>query len=180
MKGHIRERSPGRWGIVIERRDPVTGARRRKGHSFKGTKRQAQDECARLISEMRSGTYLEPSKVTMAQHLERWLDHVKSQVSPRTHERYCEIVRKNIIPSLGAIHTPNIPVRLIQSICRTVVRPNATSSSHDATMYETSAGGDPWVCSAATPRGNSPHRAPARPRPVAWQASFGRSRRGPS
>src|SRR5262249_52364532 len=32
------------------------------------------------------------------------LDHVKSQVSPRTHERYCEIVRKNITPTLGAIY----------------------------------------------------------------------------
>ena len=98
MKGHIRERSPGRWAIIIELRDPVTGTRRRKWHSFEGTKRQAQDEGARLISEMRSGTYVEPSKVTMAQHLERWLDHVKSQVSPRTHERYSEIVRKNIVP----------------------------------------------------------------------------------
>ena len=38
-----------------------------------------------------------------AQFLERWLDHVKSQVSPRTHERYCEIVRKNIVPALGAV-----------------------------------------------------------------------------
>ena len=27
---------------------------------------------------------------------------MKSQVSPRTYERYCEIVRKNIIPALGA------------------------------------------------------------------------------
>ena len=48
---------------------------------------------------MQGGTYLEPSKTTVAQFLERWLDHVKSQVSPRTHERYCEIVRKNIVPA---------------------------------------------------------------------------------
>ena len=52
---------------------------------------------------MKGGTYLEPSKTTVAQFLERWLDHVKSQVSPRTHERYCEIVRKNIVPALGAV-----------------------------------------------------------------------------
>ena len=103
MKGHIRERTPGQWAIVIDLHDPETGKRRRKWHSFTGTKRQAQDECARLIL-VNGGTYLEPSKITLAQHLERWLDHVKSQVSPRTHERYCEIVRKNIVPSLGAIH----------------------------------------------------------------------------
>jgi integrase len=102
MKGHIRERAPGRWAIILDRRDPATG--KRKWHSFKGTKREAQVECARLISEMKGGTYLEPSKITLAEYLERWLDYAKSKVSPRTYERYCEIVRKNIIPALGAIH----------------------------------------------------------------------------
>jgi hypothetical protein len=55
MKGHIRERSPGRWAIVIELRDPATGKRRRKWHKFAGTKRKAQDECARPISELHGG-----------------------------------------------------------------------------------------------------------------------------
>jgi len=48
MKGHIRERSPGHWAIVIDVRDPQTGERRRKWHSFQGTKRQAQLECSPL------------------------------------------------------------------------------------------------------------------------------------
>ncbi len=67
MKGHIRERSPGYWAIVIELRDPETGKRRRKWHSFRGTKRQAQDECARLISELNGGLYIEPAKITVGQ-----------------------------------------------------------------------------------------------------------------
>ena len=66
MKGHIRERSSGHWAIILDTRDPATGKRRRKWHSFKGTKRQAQVECARLISEMQRGTYVEPSKTTVA------------------------------------------------------------------------------------------------------------------
>ncbi len=66
MKGHIRERSPGRWAIVIDLRDPATGSRRRKWHSFAGTKRQAQVECSRLISAISGGAYLEPAKVTVA------------------------------------------------------------------------------------------------------------------
>jgi integrase len=104
MKGHIRERSPGCWAIVLDVRDAETGERKRRWHSFRGTKRQAQIECARLISEMRGGTYVEPSKLTFAQFLERWLDDVKPRVSPKTHERYFEIVRKNIIPVLGSVH----------------------------------------------------------------------------
>jgi integrase len=103
MKGHIRERSPGHWAIVIDVRDPTTGKRRRRWHSFAGSKRQAQSECARLISALKAGIYLEPNKVTVAAHMERWLEHVRSQVSPKTFERYCGVVRGNVLPTLGAV-----------------------------------------------------------------------------
>lgn len=103
MKGHLKERSPGHWGIIIDVPDPGTGKRRRKWHSFKGTKRQAQIECARLISAIQTGDYLEPSKTTLAQFLDRWLEHMKAQVSPKSHARYCELARKNIVPLLGNI-----------------------------------------------------------------------------
>jgi hypothetical protein len=103
MKGHIRERSPGHWAIVLEIRDPETGNRKRKWHSFAGTKREAQIECSRLIVSLGCGTYLEPNKLTLAQFFERWLDHVQSQISPKSRERYSEVVRKNIIPAIGAV-----------------------------------------------------------------------------
>jgi hypothetical protein len=66
MKGHIRERSSGHWAIVLDTRDPVTGKRKRRWHSFVGTKRQAQIECARLISEVQTGIVVEPSRITVA------------------------------------------------------------------------------------------------------------------
>jgi integrase len=103
MKGHIRERSPGRWAIVIDVRDPKTGARKRRWHSFAGTKRQAQVECARLLTQQQTGTAVEPSRLTVAAFLERWIEHMQGQVSPRSHERYAELARKNILPLLGAL-----------------------------------------------------------------------------
>src|SRR5918997_974901 len=119
MKGHIRERSPGRWAIILDVPDPETGKRKRKWHSFSGTKREAQKRCAQLISEMTGGSYVEPSKTTTGQHLERWLEHVRSQVSPRTHERYAEIVRKNIVPMLGAIPLTKLkPVHISDAYSR--------------------------------------------------------------
>ena len=67
MKGSIRERSPGHWAIILDQRDPATGKRKRKWHSFEGTKREAQIECSRLITGMNGGTYIEPSKITVLQ-----------------------------------------------------------------------------------------------------------------
>jgi len=112
MRGHVRERPPGsgNWYAVIDVPDPVTGNRRRKWHSLSECigKRQAQAACARLITELQGGTYLEPSRLTLAQFLERWLEHMRSQVAPRSHERYVEICRKNIGPLLGATVLPKL------------------------------------------------------------------------
>ena len=115
MKGHIRERSPGHWAIVLETRDAATGKRKRKWHSFKGTKREAQTECAQLISEVKGGIYIEPAKVTVAQFFDRWLANVKGNVAPRTHERYSEIARKNLVPLLGAVALPKLQPMQIAS-----------------------------------------------------------------
>src|SRR6478735_8838535 len=123
MKGHIRERSPGRWAIILDTREPETGKRKRKWHSFRGTKREAQIECARLISAIQGGTYLEPSKTTLAQFFERWLGHMKSQISPKSHARYSELARKNIAPFLG-------------SVVLSKLRPAAISSAYSKALTE--------------------------------------------
>jgi integrase len=104
MKGHIRERSPGHWAIVLDIADPQTGKRRRKWHSFKGTKREAQVECARLIGEHKAGKVnLAPKKTTVAEFLNRWLDHMRAQLTPHSYERYEGVITKNIIPAIGNV-----------------------------------------------------------------------------
>ena len=106
MKGHVRERpkGSGNWYAVIDVHDPATGKRRRKWHSLQAAgKRQAQVECARIISDITGGNYLEPDKTTVAQFLVQWLEHIKANVSPRTYERYSEIANKNIVPLLGEV-----------------------------------------------------------------------------
>lgn len=105
MKGHIRERSPGKWAIVLDvgEPDPKTGKKKRKWHSFTGTKRQAQSECARLIAEITSGGYVEPTKQTVAEFLAEWLKFIKPTVTPKTHERYTEICEKNVGPLIGEV-----------------------------------------------------------------------------
>jgi integrase len=116
MRGHLRERSPGRWAIVIDVRDPATGKRRRKWHSFLGTKRQAQVECAKLIAEIKNGTALDPAKATLREYLERWLAHMATQVSPRSAENYREVVEHWIVPALGNVQLARLqPEQIAQA-----------------------------------------------------------------
>ena len=119
MRGHVRERGKGNWYAVLDVRDPATGKRRRKWHSLQAKgKREAQIECADLISRLAHGTYLEPDKTTLAEFLDRWLEHTKANVAPRTHERYAEIAKKNIAPLLGnAILAKLKPAQLSEAYC---------------------------------------------------------------
>jgi integrase len=104
MKGHVTEQGKGNWYAVVDIRDLVTGRRKRKWHSLpdcKG-KREAQERCAKIISEMRDGSFVEPSKLSLSQFFERWLTHIKPNVSRRTHERYGDLLNKNLVPFLGS------------------------------------------------------------------------------
>ena len=65
---------------------------------------------------------LRVGRVTVGQFLERWLEHMAHQVSPRTHERYAEIARKNIIPALGAIQLTKLqPTHITAAYAKALV-----------------------------------------------------------
>jgi integrase len=104
MRGHIRERSPGRWAVVIDVADPQTGKRRRKWHSFTGSKREAQRECARLIAEIGHGSYVERSKMPVAEFVRSRIDQwsAAGDISARSAERYRSLANLQIAPHIGS------------------------------------------------------------------------------
>jgi integrase len=103
MKGHIRERSPGRWAIVIDVRDPATGHRKRRWHSFKGTKREAQVKKAELIAALSQGSYVERSKTAVAEFVRLRVDQweAANEISARTAQRYRQLLDHQIAPHIG-------------------------------------------------------------------------------
>jgi integrase len=91
MKGHVRERSPGKWSVVVDVRDPQTGKRRRKWHAVKGGgKRAAQQLAAQLVTEIGKGTYVERSRMSVAEfvasRVAQW--EAAGDISARSAERY--------------------------------------------------------------------------------------------
>ena len=102
MKGHIRQRGKRSWAIKLDiGRDPATGKRRTKWHTVRGTKRDAQRELNRLLYHLDESTYVEPTRLGIAELLDRWLANVCHSVRPKTFERYEEIVTHHLKPALG-------------------------------------------------------------------------------
>src|SRR5690242_3717787 len=113
MSGHIRAQGKGSWEIKFDLgRDPVTGKRVTKYATFRGTKREAQGELTRLLAQRNEGSYVEPTKMTIAEYLRHWLESdIGRRVAPRTAARHRGIVEKNIIPKLG-----HVPVRKLTPV----------------------------------------------------------------
>jgi integrase len=101
--GHIRRRAKRSWEIKFDLgRDPATGKRKTQYRSFKGTKREAQAELTRLLNQANEGSYVDPTKTTVAEFLDRWeRDWASANVSPKTLERYCGLIHQQIKPHLG-------------------------------------------------------------------------------
>lgn len=105
MKGHIRQRGERSWEIKFDAgREPATGKRLTRYHSFKGTKREAQVELTRLMAEAQSGRSIAPNRITVSQFLDEFeRDWAPTNVSAKTRERYGELLRVHVRPHLGDV-----------------------------------------------------------------------------
>src|SRR5215469_378939 len=135
MKGHIRERSPGHWAIVIDVRDPQTGKRKRRWHSFAGTKRQAQVECARLIAEAQGGATVDPSRVTLAQYLDRferdWASLHTTVASAQRYARSLAYARRHLGDRRLQTLRPADLAALYATLSRAGLAPRTVKHAHN-------------------------------------------------
>lgn len=104
MKGSLIQRGTA-WYAVVDLPRGADGKRKQKWHKLAArTKREAQQELAKLVADLARGTYVEPTRLTVAEYLERWLaDYAKPNVAPKTFERYEGIVRNHLVPALGSV-----------------------------------------------------------------------------
>ena len=114
MRGHIRKRG-ARWHVqVYLGRDDATGKKRYRQRAVRGTRKDAERELTRLIGEIEGGEYAEPSKITVGEHLQRWLeDYAEVQTRPRTAIGYRDIV-SYVIAQLGHIRLDRLTPAHIQ------------------------------------------------------------------
>jgi integrase len=102
MRGHIKSRSPGSWSIVLSLGQGPDGKPRQRWSTVHGTKKDAGRELTRLLKSQDEGAYVEPSKLSLGAYLSRWLaDYATPRCSPKTVERWAEMVRLNITPAIG-------------------------------------------------------------------------------
>jgi integrase len=99
--GGIDERGPDTWRL----RYRIDG--RRFSKTVHGTRKEAGAELRALLKSGDDGTHVAPEKITLGQWIEQWLDigapgQKRTRVGRRSLERYSELMRCHVTPTLGA------------------------------------------------------------------------------
>jgi integrase len=113
--GHIRERSSGSFEIRYSLgTEPATGKRRIATATVRGSRKEAERELRRLLRALDTGEHVDPTRITVQEWPATWLDAVRAEVSPKSHERYCEIVSHHLAPALGNLQLAKLAPAHIQ------------------------------------------------------------------
>lgn len=110
MAGHVVTVRKGLHKIILETgRDPQTGRRTRRKITFRGTRKQAEEELVRLEHQELTGTLPQSGSTTLGSYLCDWIESYGALSLRRTtYENYKIIVNKHLVPGLGKLRLDQI------------------------------------------------------------------------
>ena len=80
------------------------------------SRREAEKELAKMIAEFKKGQYIDQSRLSFTDFVERWIrDYAESNLAPKTLYRYKELLNSRILPAMGHLKIEQIkPTHLIE------------------------------------------------------------------
>ena len=110
MQGHIHRRTHStkdgketiRWYVVVDVGIDGGGRRRQEWHGGFGTRREAEVAQAKLVTDLHTGSYVMPGRITLAEWVrESWLPMTEMRVKPSTFDSYRRNIEIHVLPELG-------------------------------------------------------------------------------
>lgn len=113
MRDGIIQRAPGKYSYIVRETDPETGAKKTRWVSGFTTREAAKAARDSARADVRKGTYVPPSRDTVAEWLEDWLGVVDRLRKPTTASGYRWISERYLIPAIGTARLQALtPLRL--------------------------------------------------------------------
>jgi len=113
--GTIRQRPDGRWEArYTAGRNPGTG-RQIQRSVYGDTQAEVLKQLRQIHTAIDSGTYTEPSRMTVADWLDVWLNDYTANIKPSTKDSYTGRIKHRIKPSLGAVKLTALAPHMVQS-----------------------------------------------------------------
>lgn len=117
MAGQIIKRGDKTWLVRVFTGRDGHGKRRYLNKTIKGNKRDAEVFLSTLLTQISSGTLIEPVKHTLDEYLDEWLaTAAKARLRERTHDDYTEKLRRHVRPIIGKLKLSDVRSLDIQGI----------------------------------------------------------------
>jgi integrase len=101
-EGFVQKRGESSFVVGFFKGVDRTGKRKYHRETVKGTKKDAQKRLNEILRERDQGTFTEPSKVTLDEYLDQWLEGaVRPRASRRTADGYAALMERYVRKPLG-------------------------------------------------------------------------------
>lgn len=115
-EGTISKRPDGTWWARITVGRTLDGKQKRKAFYGK-TRKEVQEKLTAALNEVNTGTYIEPSKMTVEQWAEIWMKEYKlNTIKVQTYSRYGRDLKRYILPAIGQYKLKDLKTEMIQKI----------------------------------------------------------------
>lgn len=106
----------GRWLLTITVGRDSNGKTKRKSFTGK-TQQEARDKKNEFIAAQKTGTYIEPKNLTIAQWLTTWMElYKRGKIADSSYNTLESCVRVHIIPTIGHVKLQKLKTETIQKM----------------------------------------------------------------
>lgn len=99
-RGQIRSRGLDKWLVRVYLGTDDAGKRKYSSQIVNGSKKEAEKQLTEMLRKVDTGSFIEPSKVTLKEYIEAYLDG-RSDISKRTIQNYRSRAKHDIYPNIG-------------------------------------------------------------------------------
>lgn len=115
MRGNITRRGRSSWRLKY---DVGTGSERQIAYvTVRGTRKQAEAELAKRLTELADGRYIARSLETVETYVRHWLTNIAPAKSgPSSLAQYETMIRNHVLPELGAIELQRLDAAVVDRL----------------------------------------------------------------
>lgn len=123
MAGSIEKRGENTYRLIISSGRTGDGKRKKYTKTIKvegKTEAEKEKKCAielaKFIAAVENNLFIEPSKLTLKDFIEKWLDkYAEKNLAPKTIFRYKQMINSRIIPALGHLKIQKLkPINFVE------------------------------------------------------------------
>lgn len=114
--GQIIPRGKDKWLTKIFRGRDAKGKRLYHSKVVTGSKSEAQKYLNAKLRELDLGSFVDISRATLGQHLDQWLELIRSRVAEQTFSSYESLLRIHVRPVIGSLRLSRVKICDVQRV----------------------------------------------------------------